>query len=65
VILSTELEDDIISNSGGNRSWVENETAIADEDKVIGSRCEASSGNDESSGLDELHFWLISNQKEM
>jgi len=56
VILSTELEDDIISNSSSNRGRVENETAIADEDKVIGSRCEASSSSDESSGLDELHF---------
>jgi hypothetical protein len=56
VVSTTELEDDIISSSGSNRSGVEVEPAITDEDKVISSGNEASSGSDESEGLGELHF---------
>jgi hypothetical protein len=56
VVSTAELKDDIVSSSGSNLSGVEVKPAITDEDKVISSRNEASSGGDESESLGELHF---------
>jgi len=58
-----ELEDDIVANVSNDRCGVEFEASITNEDKVIGSRDEASNSGDESGSLDELHFVDIKSKK--